>query len=129
MAKKWKGDYEEDVCNTIEFIYTHLIYPFTPPVIKEATIVDKFIAKMQFKRGWWVLGDSHFFREPVTIEHVVKYLQGENEIYTWNADFIYMVQQECKRVKEVLVGKEHLQEFEQQEIIKEQDAPLYPLLV
>src|ERR1019366_293855 len=102
VAEKWGEEITDKIWDAVDKIYEKYIVEF--PEIPEPTEIDIFIAKMFIKNGWWSLCNSEFFIQPVNMKHIIKYLQRDKEIYTWNADFILNVQREYARAKEFLTG-------------------------
>ena len=102
VTERWGEEFTDAVYLAIERIYEKYLIPF--PVIPELTEIDIFISKMLIKRGWMVLGGTNFFFSPVEMRHVIKYLQRDKEIYTWNSYFIKQIQMEYIRVIEHLAG-------------------------
>ena len=96
----WPFDFVHQVDCAISKIYAKYIIDF--PVIPPKNDVDDFIAKMFSRNGTIATLDSHFFEHEVTLPHMIKYLERDSEIFTWNAYFILYVQSEYKRCIEKL---------------------------
>ncbi len=97
----WPFDFVCDMYRAIDKTAKRITLPF--PVISEQTEEDRVISRILKKNPWLSLGTNRFFYEPVTVQHVIAYMERKAVINTWNADFIHKVEQEVKRAKEFLL--------------------------
>jgi hypothetical protein len=82
-------------------IYENRIIPF--PIIETQTGADKILATVLKNTGIMAFHTTSFFSPAVTLDHVIKYMQRDKEIYDWNADFVFLVQHEVKKAKAFLL--------------------------
>lgn len=90
-------DFIIQIESAIKKIYEHNIIPF--PKIESQQEEDKLLAKVIRNGHEIMFGKSNFFRMEVTKEQVAKYLERNEEIHDWNADFVIKVQNEVERAK------------------------------
>ena len=96
-------DYRKSLRYTIKKIYETRNIPFPP--VQPATETEWNIESLLKHNGESVFKTTPFFFNPVTVSHVIQYLQRDETIYSWNADFLRCVQAEYRRAKDELIGE------------------------
>lgn len=98
---RWKDDYSDKIWRAIELIYENRLIPF--PLIEKQKEEDKILATALKNTGIIAFHTTCFFILPVKLEHVIKYMERDKEIYDWNADFVLSAQHEVKKAKAFLL--------------------------
>ena len=93
--------YVGSIFKAIRKLAKNYLLPF--PEIEEQTEEDRVISKLLRKGSVYYNCESEYISKLVNINHVIKYMERNPEIYDWNSYLIIRVQQEVKRVKEKLL--------------------------
>jgi hypothetical protein len=97
----WPFDFVCSVIEAIKKIKAKYIVP--DPKIENQTEEDRVLSKLLAKNKYYCFGTNTFFKDRVSIEHVIHYMERSAEIKNWNAYFLQCVQLETVRIKEFLL--------------------------
>lgn len=98
---KWPFEFVCQMTKAIDKTHKKYIIPY--PEIEDQTEEDRVIAKILMKNNLFKFGTNTFFKNGITVQHVIQYLERDSSIYNWNAIFAVQVQQEVIRVKEFIL--------------------------
>lgn len=98
---KWPFDFVSQIYDAILKIEKYCLIGI--PQIELQTDEDKVISKLLRKNFYLCFGTNTFFGDEIQVHHVIAFMERNEVIYEWNADFILKTQKEVKRVKEFLL--------------------------
>jgi hypothetical protein len=97
----WPFDFVCQVNDAIKKINKLALIDF--PKIEKQTEEDRVLSRLLRKNNFFAFGTNLFFGSEITVFHVIAYMERDEVIYDWNADFVIGTKQEVKRVKEFLL--------------------------
>lgn len=100
-CSKFPLDFIATIENAIIRISKKYLIDF--PIIESQTEEDRVLSKLLRKNSFFAFGTNTFFREEITINHIIAYMERDEIIYLWNADFVLKTQHEVKRAKAFLL--------------------------
>lgn len=103
IGERWGHEYTSQVNVAIDYIYDDLIGSTTLPEVEKQTIEDVILAKVLKNASFMIFGTTKFLNKLVAMHHIVSYLQRDEKIHKWNADFLSLVQHEVIREKDYLL--------------------------
>lgn len=95
-CRHWPMDFVYQVDRAIAQI--DIKYIVDLPKIEEQTEEERVLSKLLRKNDCFAFGTNTFFKNEITAYHVITYMQRNEIMYSWNADFILKIQHEVKRV-------------------------------
>lgn len=98
---KWPFDYVCKIEYAINQISKKNLIDF--PYIEIQAEEDRVLSKLLKKNNFLAFGSNTFFKENVTVNHVIAYMERNEIIYSWNSDFVLKTQQLVNKVKEQLL--------------------------
>jgi hypothetical protein len=99
------GTWPFDFVGKVDFAVKRIakMYLIDFPEIEIQTEEDRVLSKLLRKNNFYAFGTNTFFKNEVTVNHVILFMKRDAVIYDWNADFVLKTQHEVKRVKEFLL--------------------------
>ena len=97
---KWPFDFLGEIQNAIKQISKKYVIDF--PKIESQTDEDRVLSRLLRKHNFFAFGTNTFFKDEVTVHHVIAYMERDEIIYLWNPDFVIKTQHEVKRMKAFL---------------------------
>lgn len=99
------GNWPFDFVGKVEFAVKRIakLYLVDFPEIETQTEEDRVLSKLLTNNNFNAFGTNTFFKNEVTVNHVIQFMKRDAVIYDWNGYFVSQVKQEVQRVKNILL--------------------------